>query len=258
MQQAVTLDRGGMTMRGMFHRPDGPIGKVPAVAIFHGFTGNKMEPHFIFVKLSRALAEAGIASVRFDFLHSGESDGDFEHMKLSGEVQDGLAVLDYLRARDDVDADRIGILGLSMGGVVASRVAAARPGQVKSLCLWAPAGSISRFADDADQSQLEKQGFIDNYGFAVGGGFIEDLKSFEIYQGLEAFGGNPLIIHGDQDDVVPLEIGKRYQDIYGDRSRAGDHRRGKPYLRFDPHRAEGHRTQHGVFRRRVVGTGATP
>jgi dienelactone hydrolase len=153
MQQAVTLDRGGMTMRGMFHRPDGPIGKVPAVAIFHGFTGNKMEPHFIFVKLSRALAEAGIASVRFDFLHSGESDGDFEHMKLSGEVQDGLAVLDYLRAREDVDADRIGILGLSMGGVVASRVAAARPGQVKSLCLWAPAGSISRFADDADQSQ---------------------------------------------------------------------------------------------------------
>jgi pimeloyl-ACP methyl ester carboxylesterase len=69
------------------------------------------------------------------------------------------------------------------------------------------------------RARLEKQGFIDNYGFAVGRGFIEDLKSFEIYQGLEAFGGNPLIIHGDQDDVVPVEIGKRYQDIYGDRSR---------------------------------------
>ena len=57
MQKAVEITRNGMTMRGMLHRPDDVEGKVPIALIFHGFTGNKMESHFIFVKLSRRLAK---------------------------------------------------------------------------------------------------------------------------------------------------------------------------------------------------------
>ena len=55
MQKAIELVSQGLTLRGMLHMPENVPGKVPVVVIFHGFTGNKMEPHFIFVKLSRML-----------------------------------------------------------------------------------------------------------------------------------------------------------------------------------------------------------
>ena len=47
MQKAIELVSQGLTLRGMLHMPDNASGKVPAAIIFHGFTGNKMEPHFI-------------------------------------------------------------------------------------------------------------------------------------------------------------------------------------------------------------------
>lgn len=83
MQNAVELQSRGLTLRGMLHIPANISGKIPMVVIFHGFTGNKMEPHFILVKLSRLLETKGIASVRFDFAGSGESDGDFSEMTIS-------------------------------------------------------------------------------------------------------------------------------------------------------------------------------
>jgi len=104
MQKAVEIiDQRGLTLRGMLHVPDGAVGKVPVVAIYHGFTGNKMEPHFIFVKLSRALEKKGIASVRFDFAGSGESDGDFIDMTISGEISDAKCILDYAYGLDFAD-----------------------------------------------------------------------------------------------------------------------------------------------------------
>ncbi|KLU63127.1 hypothetical protein CEB3_c04770 [Peptococcaceae bacterium CEB3] len=49
--------------------------EIPAVILFHGFTGTKLEPHRLLLKISHALEKLGFASFRFDFLGSGESDG---------------------------------------------------------------------------------------------------------------------------------------------------------------------------------------
>lgn len=66
MQKSVELTYGSRTLRGMMHVPDGTHGKAPMVVMFHGFTGNKVESHFIFVKLSRELEKVGIGSFRFE------------------------------------------------------------------------------------------------------------------------------------------------------------------------------------------------
>jgi len=114
MQKHVEFTYNGKTLRGMMHLPDGIHGKVPMVAIFHGFTGNKMEPHFIFVKLSRQLEKVGIGSVRFDFYGSGESDGDFSEMTFSGELEDARQIIKFIKNEPMADVENIGILGLSM------------------------------------------------------------------------------------------------------------------------------------------------
>jgi len=132
-----------MTLRGMEHIPEKSLDeKVPAVILFHGFTGTKLEPHRLFLKISRALEKQGIASFRFDFLGSGESDGDFEEMTVSKEIEEAHAIVDFVKRDGRIDPSRIYLLGLSMGGLVASVVAGERPNDVAKLILMAPAGNM--------------------------------------------------------------------------------------------------------------------
>ena len=161
-------------IKRMLHTPDGFTGKVPMALIFHGFTGNKMEPHFIFVKLSRMLEKAGIASLRFDFLGSGESDGEFKDMTLSGELKDAEAILEYAKSLDFVDQDKIYAVGLSMGGAVASMLAGLHSEDIAALCLWAPAGNMGELIQNSIREMeaagvnISKMEYYDHGGNLVG------------------------------------------------------------------------------------------
>lgn len=146
MEKPVVLENLGQQMIGMLHLPEVP-GPVPAVAIYHGFTGTKIEPHRIFVKMARALNALGIAAVRFDFRGSGDSEGDFADMTVTGEISDAVKILDFLAGLPEVDASRLGILGLSMGGAVAATVAGIDE-RVKSLTLWSAVADFKIFERD--------------------------------------------------------------------------------------------------------------
>jgi alpha/beta superfamily hydrolase len=222
MQKAVEMVSQGLTLRGMLHMPDEREGNVPLVILFHGFTGNKMEPHFIFVKLSRMLEKKGIASVRFDFGGSGESDGEFINMTLSGEIRDAHNILDYVKELDGIDAGRIGLTGLSMGGAVASALAGERSDEIKCLCLWAPAGNIGELLMSAisenDIRLLRKYGFLDYGGFLIGANFVDDVAKLNIFETAKRFNKNVLILHGDDDNTVPLSTSESYLKYYGERA----------------------------------------
>ncbi|MCM8901105.1 alpha/beta hydrolase [Caldicoprobacter algeriensis] len=225
MQKAVELHKNGMTLRGMLHKPEGVSGKLPTALIFHGFTGNKMEPHFIFVKLSRRLEQAGIASLRFDFLGSGESDGEFKDMTLSGELDDAEAILNYVKSLEFVDINRIFAVGLSMGGAVASMLAGRHPQDIAALCLWAPAGNMGQLIQERIK-QIEAAGidissmeYFDLGGNLVGKAFVEDVQSLDIFKIAVPYDKQVLILHGDRDEAVPLKTSYRYLEIYGDRAK---------------------------------------
>ncbi|QND44824.1 alpha/beta fold hydrolase (plasmid) [Rhizobium lusitanum] len=117
--------------------------KAPVVVMFHGFGGSRDELAIkdtkdgVFSRSARLLAESGYASLRIDFRGSGESDGKWADTTFSGQIKDGIAAVDWLKASDKVDGSRISILGWSQGGLVGAHVARARP-EVKSVTLWAP------------------------------------------------------------------------------------------------------------------------
>ena len=102
----------------------------------HGFTGQKVEAHRIFVKTAEALAAQGYLALRFDFRGSGDSEGAFEEMTFEGEVSDAVRAVDYLLAEEPVDPERIGVVGLSMGGAVAACLSG-RDERIKATVLWA-------------------------------------------------------------------------------------------------------------------------
>ena len=139
MERYVECVSRGLTLRGMLHVPDGREGKLPFVILFHGFCDDRNEINFVHTELSRRLCERGIASVRFDFAGSGESDGRFEDMTVSGEVADGMAILDYVKGM----AFRYGIRVFLINPKNTSRLAYDGSGEVVrdhdnfSLCTFA-------------------------------------------------------------------------------------------------------------------------
>lgn len=232
MQKSIEIQSDGLTLRGMLHIPYGQIHKTPIVCFFHGFAGNKMEPHFIFVKLSRMLETRGISSVRFDFNGSGESDGDFIDMTISKELKDAKNILDYVKSLDFVDTTKIGLLGLSMGGAVASMLAGDRKNDVKTLCLWAPAGTIKELilqSQTKDQvKSMSQLGYTDVGGLLLGKTFLQDLMRVDIYGKSAEFDKNVLLLHGDKDETVPMVASEKYLEIYKNRAvlhivKNGDH-----------------------------------
>ncbi|MER6492867.1 alpha/beta hydrolase [Streptomyces griseorubiginosus] len=207
------------TLRSTVHIPDGPTGTHwPTVVFVHGFTSNRIElPNF--VAMSRLLADHGIASVRFDLSGHGESDGDFFDVTITGEIAETRAVLQTVRTFDFVDPERIGLVGMSMGGVVAGITAAEEPG-IAALCLWSPAAvapfEIGRgyLKGRSLAAEIEEQGYFDADGHRMSSALVEDITGLDVYGRSAAYRGPVHILHGGKDDIAPLEYARRYLDHY--------------------------------------------
>ena len=217
MEEYVTIKKKNGTLRGMIHIPDQGKAPYPGVILYHGFVGNRMEPSFIFVRFSRLLMANSIASVRFDFLGSGESDGDFEEMTLSSEIEDGFDILDYFSGRPEIDRQRIFLLGLSMGGSIAGYMAGSKESKgagIKGLILWAAAGEMKELArerNSADKS-LPPENPLDRKGLKIGLDFINDIENLEIMKVTSRYRGPVLIVHGSDDETVPPEVALEYKE----------------------------------------------
>ncbi len=218
MEKYVELQKKKGTLRGMLHIPEGADknNKVPGVILFHGFTGNRMEPKFIFVRFSRLLSSMGIASVRFDFLNSGESDGSFENMTFSGELEDAEDILNYFSSLDFIDSDNIFLLGLSMGGSIAGCTAGKNSSRIKGLVLWAPAGEMAVYieAREEEYKNGEAEGDpMDASGLTLGHKFIDDVKKIKVMDITADYKGPTAIFHGTGDESVPVSVSRQYEDI---------------------------------------------
>ncbi len=198
----------------------------PGVLLCHGFTGNRMEAHFMFVKTSRQLAAHGIASLRFDFQGSGESTGQFEDMSILTEVADALAAWEYLLNRPETDPNRQGIVGLSLGGGVASLLtgglhAEERP--PKCCALWSAVADLAEIWE----TRFKQLGMIKRRlirfpiamgAFKVGEKFFRDMK--EAPRPVDAIASTEvpvLVVHGTADEAVPVAQAREYAKKCGKR-----------------------------------------
>ena len=227
MVQAVKFGGSKGALRGMLHLPQAG-GPGPGVVIMHGFTGQRLESGFLFRALSRALETAGVASLRFDFYGSGESDGDFIDMTASSERADALAALDFFRSQDAIDAERVGMLGLSFGGFMTACTVGRRGDQVKAAVLWSAAGdSIKHKGEDLseeDQRSLKERGWVDQSGLQLGRAFFGDIVQHDPYAEIAKYAGPVLVIHGTKDASVPLSHAEKYVGVLEARSKgATDH-----------------------------------
>lgn len=86
--------------------------------------------------IADSLAEVGVASLRYDKRGCGRSEGDFMEAGFNLETVDAASAVAWLRDCADIDPDRIGIIGHSVGATIAIRLAAAET-DVRFLVLLA-------------------------------------------------------------------------------------------------------------------------
>ena len=220
-ERPIVFYNKGQLLNGILHSPTDCDTPCPAVVFFHGFTGTKVEPHRIFVKTARELADAGFYALRFDFRGSGDSEGNFSEMTIGGEVSDAIKSIDVLTTMQGVDPERIGILGLSMGGCVAACVSG-QDARVKSTVMWA---SLSDDPPDRREEILARakntptpEEIAQSNPNIVGKAFYEELPEISPSALIQQFTGALLVIHGSGDDVVPVSHGKRYYELMSERN----------------------------------------
>ena len=126
----VTFTSDGLTLAGHLRIPAGATGPLPALVFTGPLTGVKEQ---VTGGYADALADAGYVTLAFDHRGFGASGGQpRQHEDPAGKLSDLRDALSWLAAHPAVDADRVGCVGVCLGGGYALRFAAFDP-RVKAL-----------------------------------------------------------------------------------------------------------------------------
>jgi uncharacterized protein len=136
--ECTTISRERL-LKGIVHLPVN-VSYPPAVIILHGYASCKEGKASMYERLASSMTDAGIAVFRFDFSGCGESGGDFSSLNFEDLIHDAKQMILYAFQHPQIDSQRIGVYGSSMGGALAL-FAAKELSIVKSMVLWAPVAS---------------------------------------------------------------------------------------------------------------------
>ncbi|MBP3197042.1 MAG: alpha/beta hydrolase [Butyrivibrio sp.] len=198
----------GRMIRGLVYRPDAE-GEFPTVIFSHGFGGS----YKFLMHHGGGYAENGIVCVFFDFCGGGmdsESEGSMLEMTVMTEAGDLVEVMDAVKKYPYVDDKKLFLQGESQGGFVTAIVGRAYQEDVKGLILWYPAFVIP---DDA-KKRIE-EGKVIALGLQISPHYDEVAKDIDVKDLQTGFEKPVLILHGNKDEVVPIEYARTAAANYG-------------------------------------------
>lgn len=128
-------------LSGTLTMPQGE-GPFPAIVLVSGSGPQNRDEeimgHKPFLVLSDFLTKMGFAVLRYDDRGTGESEGNFDKSTTYDLLSDAEAAFDYLKGREDINGDKIGIAGHSEGGIIATLMADSRKETAFVVLLAAP------------------------------------------------------------------------------------------------------------------------
>ncbi|MCY7165889.1 alpha/beta hydrolase [Streptococcus gallolyticus] len=115
----------GITLVADMYTPKNASGKLPALAVSGPFGAVKEQSSGLY---AQEMAERGFLTIAFDPSYTGESAGFPRYMQSPDvNTEDFQAAVDYLSTLENVDADKIGIIGICGWGGIALNAAAIDP-----------------------------------------------------------------------------------------------------------------------------------
>lgn len=187
-------------------RLDGPLAPPLAYVLFaHCFTCSKDTRAAAYI--SEALAEAGLAVLRFDFTGLGGSEGDFANTNFSSNVGDLLAAADWLRREHKAPAI---LVGHSLGGAAMIAAAAKIPEARAVVTIGSPAepahlGHLLRDSRETIERTGEATIDIGGRPFHVKKQLLDDIAGQKLADLVPRLGKALLVMHSPRDTVVNIE-----------------------------------------------------
>lgn len=182
--------------------------QLPTIVIAHGFNNT----HDMYSSYMQTLAKQGYLVYGFDFYggsHSSKSGGqDMLGMSIQTELTDLTQVMDKLRSESFVNPQKMSLIGVSQGGVVASLYASTHPQQVDKLALIFPAFVLFDDVKETYQN-LGSPAFeelpdsLTHHGATLGKIYLIDALDGDASAIQKNITVPTLIVHGTNDTVVP-------------------------------------------------------
>ena len=179
-------NRYGITLAADVYKPKGADGKLAAIAVCGPFGAVKEQAAGLY---AQTMAERGFLTMAFDPSFTGESGGRPRYMASPDiNTEDFQAAVDYLSLREDVDPEKIGIIGICGWGGMALN-AAALDTRIKATVAstmydMARVNANGYFdAEDSEAARYEKKKALNaqriedykNGSYALGGGVVDPL-----------------------------------------------------------------------------------
>lgn len=193
----------GAQLQGVVEFP--PHQKPHAYAIFaHCFTCGK---NLLAAKrITQAVAQTGIAALRFDFTGIGDSEGDFSNTNFTSNIADIKSAFDYMKARFKAPSL---LIGHSLGGsaVLASGMIIEEIEAIVTIGSPADPSHVQKlFAGSMDE--IEKNGSgevtIGLRKFTIKKQFLDDIVKNDFLKHLKKMRKPLLIMHSPQDKIVEI------------------------------------------------------
>ncbi len=197
MNESITNSQGE-TLDYTFH--DANSRTRDLLIIGHGVTGNKDRPFL--VSLAEAVENEGLSVLRFSFSGNGSSGGDFRDCTISKEVEDLKAVITAAEA----NGYKVTYAGHSMGGAVGV-LTASTDDRIRNLISLAGMVNTLAFYDREFGEVTPDEGCMwEEPECPLSSKYKTDLYDIGSVASKATEVKVPwLIIHGDTDDVVPIE-----------------------------------------------------
>jgi len=211
-QQKLTIKNNDRSIYGILSETKCAEKKKIAI-ISHGFNGTYRFGCDYFETLNKL----GYTVYAFDYpcgSVSSKSDNNTMNMSIIDEKKDLMAIVDYFNKLPDTNKDHIVLIGESQGGLVSALAAAELKEKINKIILIYPALCIPDNWNNYYQNVKDIPDTTRVWNIPLGKKFFEELHQIKVYQTIQKYEGDVLIIHGSKDPVVPLFYSERAMKIY--------------------------------------------
>ncbi|MDR1026041.1 MAG: prolyl oligopeptidase family serine peptidase [Lactobacillus sp.] len=209
MREALFLkNNSGLKIAALLDR-DEAKSKQGLVILSNGFGGVKDSPGRQLV--ADLFQDLGYATLRMDNRGRGESEGSTLDSTVAAGLEDLSTLVNYADSQTWVDKDNIGLYGNSYGGGVAVFEAARNP--IYSFIIFSSPSvdnkEMYEYAGIIDIKKWKTDGVAEMFGCQRSYKFYEEAQTINGYKEAEKIKCPALILHGDEDEAVPLSQSQR-------------------------------------------------
>jgi hypothetical protein len=214
--QEKTLEIDGRSVRVSLSLPDAANGeRAVSTLLVCERPDATVDVASLLPALGDALAPVGWAMARFDVADTGPPNETFRGDDL---VREAVAVLEWIRDHPDVDHQRLGVLGIGAGSIVAATLAG-RVDSIAGVCLLDPV-----LPEDFAPRRSRNNGrpsAIDTTRWPAG--FFKSLAELEPAQMLRRCAGAVIVLQGAGDRIITPASAWPYLDALANDGRVADH-----------------------------------